>query len=59
MSESFRNVSMGIILNIFFLLQEPTLTTIESKKKYIQVMLSITKNWVLNPRNLENMKISF
>lgn len=33
MSESFRNVSMGIILNIFFLLQEPTVTTIESKKK--------------------------
>lgn len=53
MSESFRNVSMGIILNIFFLLQEPTVTTIESKKKmnssyaidYQELGFKPTKSW--------------
>lgn len=70
MSESFRNVSMGIILNIFFLLQEPTVTTIESKKKmnssyaidYQELGFKPTKSWkyehsVLKWRNvLEEIK---
>lgn len=33
MPESLRNVSTGIILTLFFLLQEFTSPTIESKKK--------------------------
>lgn len=70
MSESFRNVSMGIILNIFFLLQEPTVTTLESKKKmnssyaidYQELGFKPTKSWkyenfVLKWRNvLEEIK---
>lgn len=69
MSESFRNVSMGIILNIFFLLQV-TVTTIESKKKmnssyaidYQELGFKPTKSWkyenfVLKWRNvLEEIK---
>lgn len=69
MSESFRNVSMGIILNIF-LLQEPTVTTIDSKKKmnssyaidYQELGFKPTKSWkyenfVLKWRNvLEEIK---